>query len=900
MKNKFKSEKIALRAITLAVATCLHGIGYAQQTTCNNRDFFFIAEGDSCTADAMGSTVYNPQFSDGVWVQNYLSPYLDSTNNGTTTNININGQGLNSGIVGINVLTNRGSVTKMINVGYPWSDYYYSSNANAGRVNILNNFGAIQQGIAIHSLIHGGSTSVSSIGRLYNAAGASILNSGFSVTNPNYIYNFGISLWYKSYIEELDNEGEIKSMVGAGSGIYLYSGDPWFPNANSSYITTLHNRNGAVISGWGAIYLTGQDVNKISRIGDLNNDGLISGGGDGIGLTNSSTIDAIRNRLTGVISGGFSAVVLADLSSIGLIENAGSITGGSRGVSLTGSSSIATLTNLESGSIVAQNGGDASQAAISLSDSNTITNLNNFGSIRGALGSISSNEINAAIRVSLGSQITSLNNFATGSIGTILNNGVVGQLVNQGVISSIWNVGSTNSLRMSIVNAGQIDHLVNLQGPGNSSPLLYQGVLPTSYSIWIAAVNNYGQLSANGSITGRMTFNVSEGNAAITSSPSSASQVAITNNHLYEDVLTGISVGNLLGRKDGTLTISGVDYRWMLLRDNTILTTWDLCFGNACPNTAPVYAPLPNDTYESFLNNSYYLLTAFNLQSTKIAQGLSYDCTVYDQKNICVSFAGSKSDGKGFDATTGALIIAHKPSNNFRFGGYIDQSFGSSTSGGLTTKNGNPGFGAFAVWSQNADGSGVQVRAAATVGKVDIETTREAIESAEAGFGKSNIKSQGFSLEVSKDYAINSMWSVRPYVGYRKTTNTRAGYTEQSSNDVTAPLTYSSLKQTTETLTAGATFAHTLSAKTTLFLMAGVEHDLKNRIGNYVAANDDIGDIDSIDMGSNKTKTRPTVSFALNHDIDKTQRVGLSLTHRKEAFASGSATSAYLLYSKGF
>lgn len=93
---------------------------------------------------------------------------------------------------------------------------------------------------------------------------------------------------------------------------------------------------------------------------------------------------------------------------------------------------------------------------------------------------------------------------------------------------------------------------------------------------------------------------------------------------------------------------------------------------------------------------------------------------------------------------------------------------------------------------------------------------------------------------------------------------------------------------------------HTLSAKTTLFLTAGIEHDLKNSIGNYQVASEIISGIEFSDMGSNKTKTRPAVSFALNHDIDKTQRVGVSLTHRKEAFASGSTTLAFLQYSKGF
>lgn len=312
----------------------------------------------------------------------------------------------------------------------------------------------------------------------------------------------------------------------------------------------------------------------------------------------------------------------------------------------------------------------------------------------------------------------------------------------------------------------------------------------------------------------------------------------------------------------------------------------------------PVDGPSADDTKTSLQLNSEGLTSSFNLQSSKIALGLRYDCTVYDQKNVCVSFIGSKSDGKSFDATNGALIIAYKPTNNFRFGGYIDQSFGSSTSGGLTMKRGTPGFGSFAVWSQNADGSGIQVRAAANVGKADIESTRQAIGTAEAGFGKSNIKSTGFQWEVSKAYAINTLWSARPYVGYRKTINTRAGYTETDA--VNSPLTYDSLKQSTDTLTAGATFAHALSAKTTMFLTAGVEHDLKNRIDSYAATSADIQNIDAIDMGSNQRKTRPTTSFALNHDIDKTQRVGVLLIHRKEAFASASTTSGFLQYSKGF
>jgi hypothetical protein len=192
------------------------------------------------------------------------------------------------------------------------------------------------------------------------------------------------------------------------------------------------------------------------------------------------------------------------------------------------------------------------------------------------------------------------------------------------------------------------------------------------------------------------------------------------------------------------------------------------------------------------------------------------------------------------------------------------------------------------------------VRAAANVGNVDMESTREAFETAEAGFGRSNIESSGVQLEISKGVAINSTWGARPYVGYRKTTNTRAAYVEQETDDVTAPLSYSSLKQNVETLSAGVTFAHTEFAKTSMFLTAGVDHEAKNRFDRYQATSEAIGEIDSIDLNEDKRKTYLAFSMAVNHDFDKNQRLGVTLNHRKQVSASGSVTSAMVQYAKGF
>lgn len=310
--------------------------------------------------------------------------------------------------------------------------------------------------------------------------------------------------------------------------------------------------------------------------------------------------------------------------------------------------------------------------------------------------------------------------------------------------------------------------------------------------------------------------------------------------------------------------------------------------------------PLVSDTQSSMALMVSPLRGALALRDASTTNGLANDCTVYNKNNTCVSFVGSKSDGSGFAATTGALILSHKLNKHFRLGGYLDQASGSSTSGNLTLKRGEPGLGVFGEWSQNLDGSGVRVRAAANMGKVDMVSTREEVETAEAGKGQSNIKSKGFQLEISHNYAINEQWSALPYVGYRRTSHTRAGYTEEASDDVIAPLTYNGLRQSTQTLTAGATFAHTLSARTTIFVTAGLEHDLKRRIDAYQATNSTIGNIQAIGMGAYSRRTRPTVSVALNHEIDRAQRVGVSLSQRQEAFASGATTSAFVQYSKGF
>jgi hypothetical protein len=81
----------------------------------------------------------------------------------------------------------------------------------------------------------------------------------------------------------------------------------------------------------------------------------------------------------------------------------------------------------------------------------------------------------------------------------------------------------------------------------------------------------------------------------------------------------------------------------------------------------------------------------------------------------------------------------------------------------------------------------------------------------------------------------------------------------------------------------------------------GFEHDVKSTVDNYQAINADIGTISPINMNDSwLRRTRPVASLGLVHSLEKTQTVGLFVTHRKEALQSSSTTSGMLQYSAGF
>jgi hypothetical protein len=311
--------------------------------------------------------------------------------------------------------------------------------------------------------------------------------------------------------------------------------------------------------------------------------------------------------------------------------------------------------------------------------------------------------------------------------------------------------------------------------------------------------------------------------------------------------------------------------------------------------------PSPEDTIASMQPNASAMKNAFNSQYATLAYGLNHDCTIYDSNGVCVSVFGRNTslNDSSFDSNAGGLILGYKPHAQFRIGTYIDQSLNSNTTGGVKVERSNPDIGVFGVWNMNADGSGLELRAAANYGKRDLNITRSTVGNfAEAGSGRSDLNAYGALFEASYAYAMNDSWTAKPYAGVRYLSIKRDGYTEHSTDDVYNPLSFSNLKQETTSALVGVRFNGRIAPKLMASLNAGLEHDLHYSIDDYRATG--VNGLGSIDMNSQKDRTRPTAGLGISYDVAEKQRLSATVQYRKEIFMSESSTTGQINYTIGF
>ena len=304
------------------------------------------------------------------------------------------------------------------------------------------------------------------------------------------------------------------------------------------------------------------------------------------------------------------------------------------------------------------------------------------------------------------------------------------------------------------------------------------------------------------------------------------------------------------------------------------------------------------DTLAAMQRNGVNLRRILSLMASTVDPGLSYDCTTFDARGVCVGVTGrhTSTSSAGGEATSGVLIGAYKPAANIRIGGFIEQRTGSVSVPGIRLDDGSPAFGVFGTWSQNAGGEGYSVRAAYRYSQADVTITRPVVGTSELGTGTADLTTQGVQVTVNRGMRLDPAWAVCPYVGLGHVRVEREGYTEAGT--ITAPLTYADLTETSTQVLLGANVAGQVAPRLTLLAGLGVEHDVKHRTSDYAATG--VGGLAPFTFNDDLQRTRPVASVGVKYDLQRNMQLSAQVVYRKEAFGSTSTTTGLVAFTAGF
>ena len=387
-----------------------------------------------------------------------------------------------------------------------------------------------------------------------------------------------------------------------------------------------------------------------------------------------------------------------------------------------------TLTVTSSGSIISPD-----LNAVSSDNGIGFLTITNEGTISAGQNRSAINTFNEDAIITSPADISSIVNFGILEVTGVSSNGVieVGKLTS---VLNITNLGTIRGGAFNISNNGIITNITNWQGAGHvSGPLTYRGVLPTNYGIFVVSTSIYGKLAVT-SGTGSMAFSVDD-NSILTA-------------NLYTGVLSGVASSGISNLSGSTVTGTLGLFNWTL-QDLDANSTWDLLVALNGPAIA--------DTMNSLTDQSNKLRQVFNNQTNIANNSLNYDCSLFSNNNMCVAIGGrySKYDFDGQHNTADVLVLGYKVNPNFRVGAHMDQKLNRSNLTGISLDNKTPMFGLMAVYNENPNGLGLQVKVANSYQDQDITATRTVFSTSEAGSGKTNLKTQNYLAELS--YILKQM-----------------------------------------------------------------------------------------------------------------------------------------------
>jgi len=465
-------------------------------------------------------------------------------------------------------------------------------------------------------------------------------------------------------------------------------------------------------------------------------------------------------------------------------------------------------------------------------------------------------------------------------------------ITNAATINSLTNVGritgdfgNYNGIFGSINNVNaSIKVFNNLQGARLSNPIKIVGNLPESYNIIINSPTDYGQLYGTRS-SGSMALNI-YGNKGTTLVP--GVDASVVSEGRYVNVLQEFtSIADI----SGTTGTYG-SYNYSLVANESILNAWDLLFEFAGPSVV--------DTQASVQSLASDLRGGFSQQliATNFANMNTYDCDLFDTRGFCVSVGGQQTyvDNPSTHETSAVIVAGYKATPTIRFGGFLNHNFNTDTVDSVDISNANPLMGIFIVWNQNADHLGYQFKIANAYQDKNLTTTREILNTSEAGVGDTSINTQSYVGELSYSFLVNEARTlVRPYAALRYTRIKQDAYTEEGS--IFSPLTYAALEDRSTVALVGMKLNQKLTDKVNLTGSVGIEHDLSHSVDDLTATG--VSGLTSENFNDSLNRTRPVASIGAYFSPASNQRIAVDFYYQQLPFQSTGSATAYVNYTLG-
>lgn len=795
---------------------------------------------------------------------------------------------------------------------------------NTGTITTLTNTGSILGGSGSAGGLRGtGRTNQGSNGAsgsagygIYNMTTITTLNNlqGASSTALNYRGNLPTN--YNTIINSTSNFGKLAIAVPSGSttfGIYTAS-----TLSAATYSSVLTGITSSSIANYGSIFNIWNNFNSSYKWQ------LVQG-------ANLTTYDLLVASLATNMSSG----TVYQSSNLGTTVNP-VFDGGTLQVSSAGSITPAFTVTADNG-VIDQNNiesnftGNITNSGAGVNGKLTIINTGTSGS--GAVTLSGINTYSGGTEVQAGANLSIASSAALGS-GTLA-------LIGSATVPATLTTTATTTIANAITVTG--DPVFNVASGTTttiSSPItngISSGdvVAAGGGTLALAAANTYtgltsitagstlalsgdGAIALSNSLTNNGNFNIAGKTANVsvatyTQGSTGALAMNVSPTNTQKLMVTGIaslagglsltgSAGTYRPGRYSLLTANGVSGAFGSLSSNlSSLTTLGYSLAYDGSNVYLVFTPNTADTQQSLVNTASALQSIYTLQNSVLANSFNYDCTEFGINGICISVGGRNtavSAANGLNNTSGLLIAAYRPHQNYRVGAYIDQNLSVNNAGStVNLGNNTPLIGLFGAWNEKQDGTGTEVKVSAAYGQKNATVTRQVVGTSEAGSGSSQLNSQGAQLTAKYGFGLTENVIVSPYVGIRYTQNNMGGYTEGTSSTVTSPLTYSALNTNATSALGGLGASYRVTPVVTTFASAGVETDTNTANGTYSTTG--LAGLTPINFNANPVKTRPTATLGASYDIAKNQRLGVTGIYRQEPYQAVSTTTVMATYMIG-